>query len=377
MPPVKNEKHPIVQNEKGCETTDAVVTQVTEYPAQDDTNSLNTPKAPEPSRDVTYSEAERFDHNRSTELLQTERFSKIANVAAYEDAIRNSRILKHPIAGVEIVNRVVYWVIYDDPVIVRIPFEDAYVDPPTALLDDSRNIRDRRSMMEESIDYLCPFVPLRAEKDEDTTYVYASRVQAVWRDRVRYFGKRPLNPTCVGDVVEGVVMSVKEKSVRLYVRGYEVQLDRGALTHRYFDNLRKHYSPGDIINVKVMSLHDPGTGAFAPQFDPKECEREEFRKRIAKRPPSPHMSVVGTVVTMKETTNRAGEPIVRATLWLDALKLPGYAVLGSIARISDAPIRDGTRVKFRLAAKPLGDAVENSERCICAGTIVDILRSSG
>lgn len=326
------------------------------------------------SGEVTYTQYEREDHRRSIEQDRGERFDEISRVAAYENAVRTNSVMRGPIAGVEIINRVAHWVIYDDPVIVRIPFEEAFIEPPKNLLEHPENITDRRNMMEESIDYLCPFIPLSSEKAGDSIIVYASRIQAVWRDRVRYFGTRPLYPTREGDVVDGIVMSVKEKSVRLYVRGYEVQLERGELTHKYIDSVRKHYFPGDAVKVKVMSLHDPVTGAFSPKFDAKEVERDEFRKRLAKRPPSPGMTVTGIVVTMREMKNRHNMPIVRATIWLENQKLPCFADLNTITRIDDAPIKDGSRVKIRLSDRPIATAFDGY---LCRGTIVSILRSPG
>lgn len=249
-------------------------------------------------------------------------------IGKYIAAEKRNNMLDGKIAGVEIRGDHAFWMIYDGPVVVMIPFREAL---PTFMEDEKFPAVRQRQIMTKVIGATIPFTVEKMEAGEGIYYVYGSRRKAIDRISKWYFGETAAQPAKVGDVMTGTFLSVGENAAWLNVDGEDIRIPNTQLSHRYMANLKEYFSVGDQIDLCLQRINTrPKKGDPKYVFSALPCEMEECktRHRLIRRGNRFVATVTShqVVNTTDPVTKKAGS-YYSAALWLEGIEVPGYATV--------------------------------------------------
>ena len=285
---------------------------------------------PTPSAPPRVSAAERQRLQEEAEARRILRQDQAMVVGKYITAFRRNNILKGTIAGVEIRSDHAFWIIYDDPVVVKIPFKDAL---PEFLAQGVKEPARQRAMMSKVIGAEIPFAVKELvepdSNDDGIYYVYGSRLDACERLSKRYFGEDAVNPVKRGDELVGTIMSVGAKGAWVSVNGVDTSMPASQLSHRYLDNLMEHYNAGEQIRLSYQRF-DPKPKRGNPNyiFSALPCELEECKSRHWKIHKGDRFVATITSHRVMKTKNPVTgqvESYYAAAMWLEGIDVPAYA----------------------------------------------------
>ncbi len=288
------------------------------------------------------------------------RQEEAACIGKYLNAHKNNYVLDCKIATVQTHNGFAYWVCYDGPVTVFIPFVDAFVDPPKDLVERNSKTTLTRQMqlLGNSIGAKIAFTVERMEGSEDgkVYFAWGSRKNALEKIHKRYFGQRAVKPLSVGDDVVAQFISVGQYAAYVNVGGIDVRLNNAQLSHRYLADLTKHFVPGDEINVRIQNIAFKD-GEVNLTVSALPCELEVCRQNLhrVKRGTRCH-AVITTVRIM--TTDKG--PKFVAAMFLEDLELPAFA------SVLQKRSREGLHTGDRVLVETMGVTKRGYVHCaIC------------
>ena len=250
----------------------------------------------------------------------------------YITAARRNNVLSGMISGVEVRNGHAFWAIYDGPVVVLIPFQDALprITDSSFSSDEDALVRQRQ-MMSKSVGATIPFSVENVVPDGDVYLVYGSRKNALERIRKRYFGEGAPNPVKVGDIVRGVFLGVGPHAAWLCVNGVDVRMIARQLSHRYMDDMMQHFKAGDEVDLQVQNIEEDNDELTlilsALPCELKVCQRRYDRIRQGSR----YVATITShrvVNALNRKTNKR-ELYYVSSMWLEGVNVPAYATVTS------------------------------------------------
>lgn len=220
-------------------------------------------------------------HQEAREARQ----ASASTILKYNSAIRepNGVVMYGEIAGVETEKGEVFWVCYDNDVTIRIPFSEAYVNPPANLNTNSNNrdIRQRRlQFMTKSMGAEIRFIPTELYRLTDGSFIaIASRRKAEAKRRMRYFGKNAPRKAYVGADVQGTILALGPHKAVINVCGLDIKVPNHALSHRYIPDVSQEFYAGQQIRMRIMNIKE---GAPLPTMiiSALPIELEKFRPNM-------------------------------------------------------------------------------------------------
>lgn len=198
-----------------------------------------------------------------------------------------------------------------------------------------------------------------------TFRLLGSRVAAMDRDAQRFYFARKGGDgpyVRVDGIYDADIIGVGAHGLRVYLRGYDIQVWVGSLTFKWIESAKDHYHPGDKLRVRVRKIQrNPKTGGFDIEVSGKDIEFMERKKN------SERVTVGGSyIATVTRIVADTASRDVIVYLYIDAFSLPATARMmtsvGSVRRLSP-----GGTVSLRVNAVDANGAVR--------GTIVNIISS--
>ena len=250
-------------------------------------------------------------------------------VGRYITAQRQKNVATGKISGVEVKGEHVFWVIYDGPVTVYIPFQEAlpFLEDETMVTTPDARMRQRQ-MMSKSVGAVVPFSVEQIIPSENETYlVYGSRKNAMERIRKRYFGKDAANPAREGDVVVGTFLGVGPHAAWVNILGVDVRMRPRQLSHRYMDNLMEEYTAGEEIRLRIQKI-EAVDGKLRLIASALPCELEACRSNLSRVRRGIRYAATITshrLVTVQNPKTRKPESRYIAAMWLEGVEVPAFA----------------------------------------------------
>lgn len=268
------------------------------------------------------------DYLSARELRQEDAIT----VGKYISAQKRNNVLSGKIGGVEVHGDHAFWIIYDGPVVIMIPFKDALPSvPESAFVNDNDALNRQRQLLTKSVGAEVPFAVESIEPDlaNGIFLVYGSRRIALERIRKRYFGENAPNPIKVGDDVTGTFLAVGSHASWVTVAGVDVRLVPRQLSHRYMENMQEVYKPGDQITLRVQR-YEMKDGVPVMALSALPCELEECKSRLNRiRKGNRYIATMTShrVVNVTNPTTKKKEPFYVASMWLEGVEVPAFANL--------------------------------------------------
>lgn len=275
------------------------------------------------------------EHKTAVKLRQEE----AVIIGKYVTANKQNSVLSGVIAGVESRGEHVFWVIYDGPVKVLIPFHEALPFLSDELLNDAPDVQVRqKQLLSKSIEAEVPFTVEAMEYDDEAYFAFGSRQKALERIRNRYFGKHAPNPLKIGDTVNATFFSVGAHAAWVNANGVDIRLTAGQISHRYIEDLQTVYRPGQQIDLCVQPERGEklAVGDMVPVKDgrpqmrlsglPTELQACSARLNQV-REGSRFIATVTThrIQRVLNPETKKAEARYVATLWLEGIRLPAFA----------------------------------------------------
>ena len=288
-------------------------------------------------------------------------------IGKYASACNRHTLVDFTVVGIEPNSETgeVYWVGYEGPITIRVPFCETFDNLPEDLIKTTPSsvvVARRTQFLQRSIALRCKVLPQSMEllPDGSGAIVTASRVAASARIRRYHYGKDAFPAIKVGDRVTASVLAVGNSSLWLDVGGYELQVAQRHLTHRYIDNAKNYWAVGNTISVEVKSVITTGNPGEVSelQVTMKPLERKtalQYKSRIISGGKY-KATVVSIVAQPKPTIN----------LWLEGLEMPAFA---TSRQYEQQPISSGDKV----LVKALGMRTEGPTAGLTACEINRIL----
>lgn len=268
--------------------------------------------------------------------LNAESFMAARN-AKQEDALRlgqyitahkEKQYMTARIAAVESRKDLVYWVCYDGPVTIWIPYAEAYeLATPEDLRANTNAARERqKQVMSKSIGAEIKFIikDIVPSDDNSEYFVYASRKEAMEDINSHYMESSKNNTGKVLEVGQNVTaqfVSIGAYAAIVEVAGRDIRVVNAQLSHRYIADLTKQFVPGDKIEMRItkLAIKDDKLDIVVSALP---CELEKCQPRIRRIRAGNRCNATITTVRNIKTSNG---PKFIATLWLEGYDLPGYA----------------------------------------------------
>ena len=280
------------------------------------------------------------DQQQNLENWQ-QRMDDASILGSFTIAANRGTIANSVVSAVDFLPEIgVCWVCYEGPVSIYIPYEEAFDEPPTELMNkDTRDIRRRKEQfLQKSIGAPVSFIITKTAESDGAMVAIASRQKANAMIRRIHYGAEAQRPLKAGDTVRATVMGVGNSVMCLSVAGKDIIVSNRNLTHRYVDNLQTMWSAGQSIRVTIRDIeHGEKRGEVKKvSVTCRDIELEEAQAKI--RRARKDMKCFATVVSI------SSEPF-RINLWLNGLDIPAYAA----TRVFDREqIRPGCKVMVRI-----------------------------
>lgn len=259
------------------------------------------------------------------ERLRRERQATTLRTGIYASAVKSRQILEGKIASVEADSDTAYWICYDGPVTIRIPFQYTFDAPPEELCGKTaRCVEQQINFLSKGVGATVPFVVTKFEETPDGNYIaYGSRVAALGRIRARYYGSSAIRPVKEGDILDAQIITMGHYAAYVNVKGIDTRMRIVDFSHRYIPVLSKFYTVGQMIRVKVISITDTEKPIPTVTVSAREVERMDFPNYFYRVKKGNHC--LGTVITIQKQNRAGSPPRLVITLFLDDVGLPAYA----------------------------------------------------
>lgn len=272
-------------------------------------------------------------------------------VKGYVDAMKMGTNMTGVISSVETHDNTPMWVIYDGPVTVFIPFDDAVQQNPR----DGENL-NAKLLLENRIRLLTSCIGCEIPFSVETIqqgrrdghrfyYAYGSRLKAQARIRKRYFGPGAKEPVRYGQRVEATVLGVGEFSAFVMAKGKDFKISASHFSYNAIMDLRDVYAPGDKVEMEVVHPERFGEGAAAIEGMPvevsengtikctldvwpierKEAMRHKSRVKVGNR----YHANIACILGESKRDEKTGFVVrrLKAAMMLDGVRMPAYALL--------------------------------------------------
>ena len=266
-------------------------------------------------------------------------------IGKYINAEKKKNVLRGKIAGVEVRGEHAFWVIYDGPVTVFIPFHEALPNLP---VDVKSDVVRQRQMLSKTIGAEVPFAVEAMESGDGTYMVFGSRRNAVERISKRYFGPDAPNPVKEGDTIPATFLGVGRHAAWLNAAGMDIRLIASQISHRYMENLMDHYEAGDTINLRVQGVAYKN-GQVSLTVSALPCELEACISRHNRiRRGNRYVAIMTThrVMNVVNPTTKRKESYYVASMWLENVEVPAFATV--ISAKSEGIPHSGERVSVEV-----------------------------
>ncbi len=170
--------------------------------------------------------------------------------AEIEQELNSGTIIDGYIEGVETEPTMLITSSYKNKKVI-IPIEESGIE----LITEETKKKDKMWRLERAITSMlgAPIQFVLKGIDKENNIIAASRLNALYRNRAKYYGgSRPIIKK--GKVVEARVIAVKERNVRFEVFGVDVVLGISELSHEWISDAREKYFVGDILPVLVEEV---------------------------------------------------------------------------------------------------------------------------
>lgn len=291
----------------------------------------------------------------------------ITTVGIFLTALKEKRILSGTVAGVEANNKTAYWVLYEGPVTVRIPFDNSFMTIPAELAVQRPNeeiLRRQRQMLDRAKGAKVHFTISRfVQEDEGSYLATGSRTDALSKIRKHYFGNRADNPLTVGMDIMAQILTNGEHAAYLTFCGVDVKVKKSELSHKFIQDVTSTFHVGSQMRVRIQNITPAAetNGIPSVAVSAKPVERERFKrnlKRIHK-----NGSYIGTVISTAKKEGPDGSSIT-ISLFLDDVGVPAYSRT-TILGLGDA-IKHGDKVSFL--------AMGVNEEGFAHGKIIEVIK---
>ena len=309
-------------------------------PAERSKRGRKTPKKEQPAMveedDAANASLNRNSHERKQDesayvAARDARQDDAATIGRYLTAQNRNNVMMGTISGVEVRGKHTFWVIYDGPVVVMIPFRDAlpYLDSITEKTPDFQ-VRQTQ-LLTKSVGAEIPFTVEAYETDADsgTFLVYGSRRNAMERIRNRYFGAHASKPVAVDDTVQAKFLAVGPHAAWVSVMGVDVRIRPQVISHRYMDDMTTVYKAGDEITMRVQGI-GMENGLPTLNLSALPCELEESRRRLNRiRQGNRYKATITSHRVVKTVDPQTKNTTARyvATMWLEGVNVAGFATV--------------------------------------------------
>lgn len=276
--------------------------------------------------------------------LRDKRQDRAQTIGTYQSAAKTHKILNAVIAKVETDREDAYWVCYDGPMEVVIPFSDTFtsLDPRylkhgATRAEHNEIIKARSDLLNNSLGLSIPFIITRIDGNKAT----ASRTLALQRIRARYFGRDAINRVKEGDFVDATIVTVGQHAAFVNVYGVDVRIGKPFLSYRYIPNISEVYSVGDNIRVMIKELEEQPGKLPSLRVSGLEAEQAEWPELLHRVHKGDHvLATVKTVTVIRE------ESKIHMTFWLNNIGLPAFSTSAPMFIQDD--IRTGNQVLFQI-----------------------------
>lgn len=249
-------------------------------------------------------------------------------LSIFQTAMKEKRILEGRIAGVEATRRGAYWVLYEGPVTVRIPFDNSYMTIPADLVGKrptDSTIQRQRQMLDRAKGAVISFTVSDIKPMDDGAYLaIGSRTDALNKIRKVYFGSRATYPMEKGKDYRAQILSNGEHAAYLTVAGIDIRVKKSELTHKFIQDITSTFHVGEFITVRVMEIEQAKDANSLPvvSVSAKPIERERFKRNINRI--QQNGTYLGTVVSVNRKNSPDGSTIT-ISLFLDEVGVPAYS----------------------------------------------------
>ncbi len=266
-------------------------------------------------------------------------------------AMNTKKIVEGVIAAVDGSGKAPSWTIFMGSVTITIPFQEAFVDPPAELVNDStQKLQIRRVLfMNRCIGATVPFIVKSLAATPEGMYeATASRIDAMEIIRKRHFGRNASHKLEVGRDVDVRILSPSSFAAYVECCGLDVRVQNQALSHRYIERVSDDFGPGAMIRMRVMRLDESGD---LPKVElsalPVELDQTRTnRYRLKLHPTNDRLNpLCGAVVTSIRTDTRSSRPFVVTRLWLEDYQLPAFSRDYNLSLLET--LHSGDRVIFK------------------------------
>lgn len=226
-------------------------------------------------------------------------------------------------------NMVAFSVLLEDRYKVLIPFAEFYRDNPIDMDTVDRTSREglaeyerRQTQMAQKLFGVdINFVVTNVFVDNASTYaISGSRRQALEILEKRNFGSKTPRIK-VNDIVSADILSVGNHALFVTVGGVDTQIPLRDTTFEYVPNLNKKYAAGTSIAVEVLeAVVRPQDGRIVLGLSGKKPELLDAIERQKSGIVAPGTNTVGTITSVRRSTNNPGKITIRA--YLDYFKMP-------------------------------------------------------
>lgn len=258
--------------------------------------------------------------------IREQRQDNATSVGTFTTAMKTNAILEGEIAGVEVDAKNAYWVLFQNNITVRIPFEESFMIQPEELRKEvnSRILMRRKQFLTKSMGATIPYVLTDFVAEPDGSYVaYGSRISAMARIRRRYFGDDAPQKLSVGQVVTAQIISGDAHTAYVYTCGCDVRVPNHLLTHRYIEDVSAAYMVGTNVRLQVRQINkEPGK---PPQLvlNGRPVELEACKPNL-KRIRGTNPRFIGVITSIRMDRRPGDEPSVVAHLWLKGAEVPAF-----------------------------------------------------
>jgi hypothetical protein len=247
-------------------------------------------------------------------------------IGAFSTAMRTRAIMEGEVSGVEIGDGNAFWLLYQNNVTVRIPFEETFMKLPQSLLEQktSRTLLRRKQFLGKSLGATIPFIVTDLVIEPDgSVLAIGSRTAAMARIRNRHFGNNAPQKLVVGQDIIAQVISGDAHTAYVYACGCYIRVPNYMLTHRYIEDMTASYMIGSTIKLRVMAIDIGADGLPELQLSGRPVELEACKPNLRRiRGEKPRYQAI--VTSIKRDT-RSSQVSVVANLWLKGVDVPAFA----------------------------------------------------
>lgn len=341
----------VIEDGVSAEIAEAVEVEnepVAEAPKKRTTKKTREPEQEEPKAALTATSrstsTERKLQVEAHQAVVKARQSDAVIAGGYLNAQRRNNVVSGKIAGVESRGNHAFWIIYDGPVTVMIPFSEALpaLMKPELLEDTEDALKVQSQLLSKSIGLEVPFTVEQIETDQKDYFVFGSRRKAMERISKRYFGANAEKPIKMGDFTEATVLAVGEHAAWVTVNGMDVRMVAAQMSYRYMENLMEYFEPGDklIVQVQPDPKRQSGKKRIGDDVDMDKDgnpimllsalpqELQECSSRLSRiRKGNRYHAVISTlrIHNVRNEKTKKVEKVFVASCWLEGVEVAAFA----------------------------------------------------